>query len=66
MRTRNGVTIVRAGNGWIVESYDISNDTTERLVFNDMGYASGTNEKTGDQTLLGWIEKHMALPQGAE
>lgn len=67
MKQGEGIIIERAANGWMVRSFMLGmhvNATTDLLVFQDMGYASGSgaeNKKTED-CLLGFIAQHFQTP----
>jgi hypothetical protein len=60
MSIKNGESIVihKVENGYIVEA--LEDDMDRVLVFNDMGYASGTRDDSNVPALLKFIEQHFS------
>ena len=66
MNPRSTITISIAKNGFIVTgAYDIRNDRAptreESMVFQELGYVSGTNGIDTADTLLGFIANHFDI-----
>jgi hypothetical protein len=62
MEKNTRIVIERVANGFIVRSHEDRNQiitTDQPLVFNDMGYASGTGEHSNNPCLLTFIADHF-------